>query len=189
MPSNNNSEICRRYEIPAIITVQIDTREKLPILFPSTVRISHPERKGAYIVLSVCTERTKLDYGDYRLKQYPNCCVVERKASQQELSKNMTDYEDSIRQAKSFRKLCSCEYPYLLIEASPAEMLKVSDMVKQPDIVLHKLSVSAAKYGLRILWIPWGRTASRRKQLGEIILHLMLGCAVHKNLDILPVLV
>ncbi|KKN66022.1 hypothetical protein LCGC14_0476140 [marine sediment metagenome] len=186
---HNNTEICSRYEIPEVLTVQVDTREKTPVLFPSTIRIQHPEQAGVFIVLQVNTQRVKLDYGDYRLKKFPICCVIERKASQLELFKNVMDHRDSIRQAKSFRKLSTCEYPYLLVEASPAELMKVSANVRQPDLVIHKLTVAMAKYGLHLLWIPWGRSAARRKTLGEVMLHIMLSCAIHKNLDVLPILV
>jgi hypothetical protein len=187
--NNSNAEICGRYEIPPILTIQIDTREKVPVLFPSTIRVQHPEREGMFITLEVKTQRVKLGYGDYRLKKFPNCCVVERKASQLELFKNLLDTADSIRQAKSFRKLSACEFPYLLIEAKPVDLLRVTDRVRQPELITHKLAIAVAKYGLNVLWIPWGNSVNRRRQLGEVMLHLMLGCAIYKNIDVLPVLV
>ena len=169
--------------------MQVDTREKTPITFPANIRIQHPERAGMFVVLPVAVQKAKLDYGDYRLKEFPTCCVIERKASQLELFKNVVEHKDSIRQAKAFRRLSACEYPYLLVEERPTELFKVSAKIRQPDIIIGRLSIAIAKYGLNLLWIPWGNSPHRRKLIGEIILHVMLGCAIHKKMDILPVLV
>ena len=184
-------DIHYRYNLPAEVTMQVDTREKFPVLFPSTVRISHPERKYRQLVVAVKMERVKLDYGDYRLKEYPNCCVVERKATQRELFKNILNSKDSVRQAKSFRKLSTCEHPYLLIEASASELLRESsDIHVDPEIFVHNLTLVIAKYGFSVLWIPWRRSnAAVRRKLGTLMVHLMLSYGIHRNLEILPELV
>ena len=74
-----------RYKIPSEITIQVDTREQFPLLFPAIIQIGHPELTYKKIPIAVKTERVKLDCGDYRLKEYPTDCIVERKASQLEI--------------------------------------------------------------------------------------------------------
>ena len=88
-----------RYKIPTSITVEVDTREQIPIRFPSTIKIVHPEKPLERLLIKVKTKKVKLDCGDYRLAEYPNCCVIERKAGQRELLKNIFNPKDAVRQA------------------------------------------------------------------------------------------
>jgi hypothetical protein len=148
------------------------------------------ERRFKMLRTKVIVEKTKLDYGDYRLKEYPECCVIERKAGLLELYKNLMVYNDKVRQARSFRKLCACEHPYLLVEASPSELLSPNKRIENPEIVVANLCMVIAKYGFHILWIPWGtRSPSTRRKLGTLMIHIMLACALKRKIDIMPELV
>jgi len=177
-----------RYKIPNVITIQIDSREKIPLLFPAMLQCGHPELTYKTIPIAVKQEVIKLDAGDYSLKEYPELCIVERKASQLELYKNLNESHDRIRQAKAFRKLTSsCKYPYILIEASPAELLSDNPLAKQPELLCHRLGLALAKYDLRALFIPWkSRCANTRRKTGTLLLHLMLGCALADTFDAIP---
>jgi len=184
------TDVYYRYKIPTQITVQIDTQEKIPMLFPSIIQVGHPELTYRMLPVAVETEKIKLDFGDYRLKEYPTLCVIERKATQLELYKNLNDSLDRIRQAKAFRRLSSsCNHPYLLVEASPSELLSKNPRIKQPELVCHRLAMAIAKYDLRALFIPWkSRTPETRRKVGTLMLHLMLGYALRESLDFPPVL-
>lgn len=184
------TDIYYRYDIPNKITVQIDTREQIPLLFPDMIQIGHPELTYKSIPIAVQVERIKLDFGDYRLKEYPTVCVVERKASQLEIWKNLNESHDRIRQAKAFRKLTSgCQCPYLLVEASAAELLSNNVHVKQAELVCHRLALALAKYDLRLLFIPWkSRNPNTRRKVGVFLLHLMLGHILKEKFDQPPVL-
>jgi hypothetical protein len=140
--------------------------------------------------IGVKIEKAKLDYGDYRLKEYPDICVFERKASQLELYKNMNESRDRIRQAKAFRKLATqCKFPYLLIECSPAELLANDARIKNPELLVHRISLAIAKYNLRALFIPWrSRSPEVRRKVGTLMLHLMVGCVLQESFDVPPVL-
>jgi hypothetical protein len=179
-----------RYGIPTEVTMQIDTREQVPMLFPTIVKIVHPELTYLTIPIEVKTERIALDFGDYRLKEYPDLCVMERKATQLELYKNLNESNDRVRQAKSFRKLMSgCKFPYLLVEASPAELLRDDPRIKNPELVAHRLALAIAKYNFRALFIPWkSRSPDVRRKVGTLMVHLMLGCALQAKFDVPPVL-
>ncbi len=182
------TDIYFRYKIPNKITVQVDTREQIPLLFPETIMVGHPELTYRELPVAVMVERVCLPFGDYRLKKYPDQCVVERKASQLELFKNLNDSKDRIRQAKSFRKLASgCKYPYILVECSPARLLAKNLLIKQRELVVHRLSLTIAKYGLHSIFIPWqSRNPDARRTLGTFLVHLMLGCVLQTKFDVPP---
>jgi ERCC4-type nuclease len=184
------TDIHRRYKIPTKVTTQIDTRENYPLVFPSMIKYPHPELQRGFVPIQVATEHTKLDVGDYRLKEYPNCGVVERKASQLELFKNLMEHHDSIRQAKAFRKLAAVEYPILLVEASPGELLQTraaKPRIINPELVCGKLGHACAKYGFHLVMMPWkSRGVATRRKFGTFVLHLMLAFALNKTQDVIP---
>lgn len=187
MGKMKKTEIFYRYGIPNSVTVQVDSREQRPIKFPSTVMIAHPERTDKRLLIEVKTKKIALPYGDYRLAEYPTCCVIERKAGQRELYKNFFNPRDSVRQAKSFRKLSQCEYPYLLIELAPADVLQRNPNIPDTEALLNRVSMVFAKYRFHALWIPWRSSRkSSRRQLGTFLVHLMLSCALKKSYNILP---
>lgn len=174
-----------QYEVPNVVTVQIDTREKYPLLFPDLIRVADPELLCGGLPVAVKTERVALKAGDYCLREYPDCAIIERKASQLEVFKNMTNVVDVSRQARAFRKLTAgCRYPYLLLEASPGQLLSNDSRVKNPEIAIARLSIALAKYNLRMLFIPWrSRDAAARRKMGTLCVHLMLGCALSEKYD------
>lgn len=181
------ADIRNRFNLPTSIVVEVDTREKYPIKFPKTIRIVHPEKPYKWLLVGVETIRATLPFGDYRVKKYPDCCVIERKAGQRELYKNIFNPKDAVRQAKSFRKLSGCEFPYLLIELTPAEILQRNPHIPDTEILLNRLSLVFAKYGFHVLWIPWrSRKRTSQGQLGLFLTHLMLAHALRKSYEILP---
>ncbi len=190
MTTNRKTDVHYRYGIPAKVTVQIDTREKFPVLFPETIFIAHPEMSFKQIPIAVAQEHVALPFGDYRLAEYPDLCVFERKASQLELFKNLMDSHDRIRQAKAFRKLvCGCKAPYLLIEASPSELLTVGSHVQYPEMLCNRLALAIAKYKLNVIFLPWkSRNANTQRKMGTLMLHIMLGWALCNMFDVPPVL-
>lgn len=184
------TDVYHRYNIPNVVTVQIDTREQVPLLFPEMIMVGHPEMTHLSLPVGVQTEKIKLDFGDYRLKEYPDLGVVERKASQLELYKNLNESLDRVRQAKAFRRLTSgCKYPYILVEASPGELLSSNDVVKQPELVVHRMSLAIAMYDLRLLFVPCkARCSDTRRKIGTMLVHLLLGHVLKQTYDVPPVL-
>jgi len=184
------TDIFWRYKIPNLITVCVDTREKFPLLFPEIIRIGHPELTYKMIPIQVVVKRIALPCGDYMLEEFPAECIVERKASQLEIYKNLNESHDRIRQAKAFRKLvASCEHPVLLVEASPQELFAKDPHIKNPEIVAHRLSLAIAKYGFHVIFLPWkSRCANTRRKAGHLLLHLMMGYVLQKTFSVPPVL-
>lgn len=162
--------------IPKQITVEIDTREQYPLLFPKYISVEHPEDHHKHLRVRVNTERIKLTIGDYRLKECPSACVVEKKSGQLELFKNLFDLKDQVRQAKAFRRLSAVEHPYLLIEGSPSDLLRTRltpVRITRPERILDRLSTVISKYHFNVLWMSKPHTVSTRRALGTAVLHLM----------------
>lgn len=181
------TDVQYRFNLPSSVVVEVDSREQYPIKFPATLRIVHPEQPRKQLLVKVEVRKKALPYGDYRLAEYPECCVIERKAGQRELYKNIFNPKDAVRQAKSFRKLSQCEFPYLLIELTPAQILRRNPHIPDTEILLNRLGLVLAKYGFHVLWIPWrSRSKTARTQLGMFLAHLMLTCALKRNYEILP---
>jgi len=176
-------------KIPRKLTVQVDTREKCPLLFPSIIEINDPDKTFKKIRIPITTQKIKLDIGDYRLAEFPNCCVVERKGSQSEIYKNLFNPKDQIRQAKAFRKLTTAQHPILLLELSPSALLSKTAtnrgwFLNSPDVLLHRLSMVIVKYRLHLIWITKPTTVNARRTLGKAIIHLMLGYALRDLIDV-----
>ena len=188
MTKVRKTDIFWRYKIPNLITVCVDTREQYPLLFPEIIRIGHPELTYKMIPIQVKVKKIALPCGDYMLEQYPTDCIVERKASQLEIYKNLNESLDRIRQAKAFRKLvASCEHPVLLVEASPQELFSNDPRIKNPEIVPHRLSLAIAKYGFHVIFLPWkSRCCATRRKAGHLLLHIMMGYVLQKTFDVPP---
>jgi len=183
------TDIYWRYKIPSKITIQVDSREQYPLLFPEMVWICHPELNYKMLPIAVKTVKQKLNCGDYVLQEYPNECIVERKASQLEIYKNLNESHDRIRQAKAFRRLvANCKHPILLVEASPSELLAEDKHIQHSELVVNRLSLAIAKYGFQVIFLPWrSRNNNTRRKAGTMLLHLMLGYVLHPNFDVPPV--
>ncbi|HEC64217.1 MAG TPA: hypothetical protein ENI23_02865 [bacterium] len=170
--------------VPSHITVQIDTREKYPIPFPRNIRIADPDVQFRTRLIPVRTEKAKLDKGDYRLKEFPDDCVIERKGSPLEIYKNFFDKKDQIRSAKAFRRLSTVKFPYLLLEMTPANLTSPSLSRIAPyynaEKMMHRLSLVISKYGLNVMWVPKSNSTKVRRVTGQMLLHLMLGYALRE---------
>jgi hypothetical protein len=168
-------------EIPKTLTIQIDDREKYPLLFPDYITIDHPYQLGGQTKIRITTQPHRLNAGDYRLLEYPDCCIVERKGSQSEVIKNLFNPSDSVRQGKALLKLVkACTHPVLLLEVSPSKLLSPSGFMVgwEPDVLIHRITKIIANYNLQVLWLPQPASPSARRHLGTTILHLMLTYAL-----------
>ena len=183
------------FNLPDTLTIEVDSREKYPIMFPAIIPVIDPSPRSSFRStkrIKIITERVALKAGDYRIKEYPACCIVERKAGQLELLKNLFSTDDSVRQAKAFMKLSLCQYPVLLIEVIPADLTVKRPGLgfKEPEVLMSRISMVAAKYGLNIIWMPWRKnTANGRRLLGTFVAQLMLGYALKPHYDVVPHLV
>jgi len=155
------------------LTVQVDDREKKPFLFPATLRVW--TGKSSRLV-RVTVEKVRFDVGDYRLKEAPGLCVIERKGTAEELYRNLMDPKDSPRQARAFSRLArGSRFPYLLVETAASALLSMTDRTPEPERFLQRLSSATSRFGLHLILLPQTRTSASLRVAGTFALHLMVG--------------
>lgn len=159
--------------MPPTVTVQVDDREKRPFLFPSTIRIWSGASSR---LVRVSVEKVRLNIGDYRLKEAPGLCVIERKGSAEELYRNLMDPTDSRRQARAFSRLArGSRFPYLLVETAASALLSVTDRTPEPERFLQRLCTVTSRFGLHLVVLPSTRVSASMRIAGTFALHLMIG--------------
>jgi len=164
---------------PRRVTVQVDTREKYPILFPASLRVW---RGDTAHVVEIDVERTCLATGDYRLKEAPDVCIVERKGSPWELAKNLLDAKDHTRQMRAFGRLVEeCDHPYLLVEATPGDFFNGSPPGVDPDNLLQRLFGLVGSLGrLSMLVVPKTNSSATRRSTGRLVANLLVSLAMRE---------
>lgn len=165
-------------QYPTRVTVLRDTREKKThgLLFPDTL-LWHPVRGGRPRRLIVRTKDAELETGDYALEGHEHVCLVEKKGSLGELTKNLLsrDYQRAIAAFERLSTACRC--PYLLICAGAGDLHRPTKYAPNPAATLDALAVVVARYGLRLLHVGQTRMPGPRRRAGEIVLRLMLAHA------------
>lgn len=150
------------------ITVLVDTREKLPILFPETLVI---RGKGRIVTV----RRKTLRVGDYKLQGAERQVVVERKGSLPEIAKNMLDSNDRIRQFAAFDRLAAAaEYPILLLERTPGHLLRPSTYAPDPGRAVDALLEATMSRGIHLWLVGQCSLAAKRRLVGELLLRAMV---------------
>lgn len=156
------------------LVIEIDTREKRPLPFPSFLRTPSE-------TFAIQTIRVRLPEGDYRLKAYPDVCIIERKGSVEELAKNLLTW-DNKRQGRAIAKLiAACSNPYLLIEA-PVSSISMPPphperFAYDPIYLVHALTTMIARTRLSVLWVGRTQSQSTRSRIGELVASLLLAHA------------
>jgi ERCC4-type nuclease len=155
------------------VTVLVDTREKIPLLFPQHLEWV-PYAGMDPRTIRLYTEHKKLEAGDYTIKGHEPTVLMERKYSARELHTNLCT-GDRARFIAAIEKLAeSCAFPYLLLDFTPWEMYTVSEEVKKPWLVFDHLSQVVHRYGLRLLYAGGCHRAARRRILGDQVTRLMM---------------
>lgn len=154
------------------VTILVDSREKRPLLFPSTVRW-WPDRSSEGRLVQVKKRVRALDAGDYALEGHDEA-GIERKLKLDELHTNLFT-KDRKRAGLAFGRFAATfRVPYLLIEGTPAELWRPTAQVQRPARVFDEVVRLAARMNLR-LWFAGGcKGAGPRRKLGEQVLHLLI---------------
>jgi len=164
--------------VPKKITVYTDSREKIPLLFPETIRY-FPERTAKTgRLIQVVNERKKLSEGDYCLAKWPDKALVERKGSLEELSANLLSVDYKRFSSALDRLSQAAEVPILLVDCGPGELWRPSYYCPEPGVILDSLYRELAIRGIRFLWVGPCKTTKARRMLGEHVLRMMLCYAI-----------
>ena len=155
-----------------------DTREKLPLLFPKRLVVlddTRPAHEKKAITVELHTVRQKLPTGDYVLTGSESTCIVERKGSLLEISKNVLDKKDRERFVRELVRLREeTTHPVLVLEGSPAQLLDSREGSIAVDALIRLLQ----EYGVELLLLPSGITKHRRA-LGEWVARLLINRTLH----------
>ena len=155
----------------AIIT--IDRNEHKPWAFPKTIKW-YKDRNSRGKLVIVKTERKVLKAGDYLLKGSEDVCIVERKASLEELSNNL--FGDDYKRARdAFKRLSEATaHPYLAIECSLGDLSSRSKWVQEPARIMDALMSLMERLRFRFILLGRIRTLQQKRHAGELVLRLML---------------
>jgi len=178
--------------LPRQFCVEIDDREKKPLLFPEYIKLPTTSAGTAFVNVRITTKSTRMDAGDYRLQGY-DYAGIERKSGQTELITNLTtnDYP------RFYRALCrfatTYEQPVLLIESTPSLLLAKPYLLPSssakgglidPAFLVHRLSELTARLHLHLILAGQSRSESQRRTLGTFMVHTLIGLSF---LDILGI--
>lgn len=132
-----------------------------------------PEKK--MVTVELHTVRQKLQTGDYVLSGSESTCIIERKGSLLEISKNLFDKKDRERFVRELVRLREeTTHPVLVLEGSPAQLLDSREGSIAVDALIRLLQ----EYGCELLLLPSGITKHRRA-LGEWVARLLINRTLH----------
>ena len=132
-----------------------------------------PEKK--MVTVELHTVRQKLKTGDYVLSGSESTCIIERKGSLLEISKNLFDKKDRERFVRELVRLREeTTHPVLVLEGSPAQLLDSREGSIAVDALIRLLQ----EYGCELLLLPSGITKHRRA-LGEWVARLLINRTLH----------
>lgn len=172
--------------LPRSVTVCVDSREKNPLIFPSSIEV-HPQ--GTTRRLRIFTEVRKLDAGDYALKEAPAGAGIERKASLEELCTNFCTKDWKRQRSALYRLITTYQIPYLLIEASPKQLVTQSPHTKiLPSSMLTRLcslTHPLESLPVHLLFAGSSHSVTSRLALGYLIAHILVAPLL-PPMDLLP---
>lgn len=171
---------------PKNIVVCIDSREKLPLLFPETVRWTDPASRKAYLV-HVATVRKQLSEGDYCMMTPDGSpevvALIERKGSVREICNNFLS-SDYPRALAAFRRMAAATpNPILLIDCNIADFFPGDSHRIEPETALCHLLMLAQDYHIQVIFGGACRSASRRRKTGAFVVHLLLSALAKSTAD------
>jgi ERCC4-type nuclease len=163
-------------------TIVQDTREKKPLLFPANIRVLDDKTlptSRKTVLIRVHTVRETLGTGDYLLKGFEGCTMIERKGSLREIAQNCLTKRDRARFVKCLQRMRdAASDPVLLLEGTPLGMTRVTKHVPEPAAAVDALMRLLQEYGIRLFLLPT-QTASHRRASGEWALRLLINGALH----------
>ena len=140
---------------------------------------TRPAQEKKMVTVELHTVRQKLPTGDYVLSGSESTCIVERKGSLLEISKNLFDKKDRERFVRELVRLKEeTSHPVLVLEGSPAQLLESHEGSIAVDALIRLLQ----EYGVELLLLPSGITKHRRA-LGEWVARLLINRTVNGNLN------
>lgn len=163
-----------------IITVLYDRNEQVPVKFPTHITFYPNRLSQSAQSLRVEAQKAVLDFGDYCLLGFEKCCVIERKASVDELAKNLMSADYKRSHSSLSRLVAGCSHPYLLLDESLPNFLRPTRYMKgvSSEAVVDSLITELMELKIPLLSVGTCRALVTRRRLGAFLVHLMLKHAV-----------
>jgi len=160
--------------------IEIDPREKHPLLFPQTL-ILNDGLGGGRRVVPLQTRPATMLYGDYRLASDPEGVVIERKASLTEITANLFGPRRKNFILELSRLRDHTRHPYLLYEGSPASLLASTQPhanLPSPPEVLDALICTLLEYRVTPVFLP-ADSQTQRRSVAEFAARLLVRGETH----------
>lgn len=169
-------------QLPKSVTVLVDSREKVPVVFPKTVTFFPSQRGSSGTLIHIKTRAVTLETGDYYLEEYPDAARIERKFSNAELHKNFLT-ADRARFMKAIRRLAeSCAVPVFFLDMSLPDLFKVDQTEHEAsgELLLDLVYEMCWQHNIVPLCLGPCRTQRTRTLAGKYLIHVMLSAALKK---------
>lgn len=171
--------------IPKTITVIIDSREQIPLLFPENI-LYYPDRSPDSRQIRIKTKVSKVDAGDYCLQPWykvldKHPCLIERKGANTELHQNLLTKDYKRFTAALDRLVSYCRHPYLLLDVAIADFWTIKEHCPNPERVWDCLIREVSSRGINLLWGCNAKHATSRRILGEQCLRILLSHALETS--------
>lgn len=164
-------------------TILRDRREKRPLIFPTTMAIWNPDSPPTDPVgmtVRLCVQRVTLPTGDYLLRGYESCTIIERKGNLDELAGNLQTSQGRRRFIAELERLRNeCMDPVLLLEGDPVSLQRTRREDTDPPLVRDMLLHVLAEYEVRLFLLPCQTVAHRRAAAEWAVSLLLTGAVRH----------
>jgi hypothetical protein len=156
---------------PSSVTVLVDTREQVPILFPASVRLD-----GCLIKLK--KKKVALAEGDYALEDKEHTCIIERKYGLRELQNNLLTVVGWKRFKKAVTRLKDATYnPVILLDCRVGDLVTETEKCPDPLKVLDRLFNLCGELGIHLVLTGRSDSSGARRLLGKFAVQMLLSYA------------
>lgn len=159
--------------LPKKVTVLVDSREKLPLIFPENVRVA-ARRDRTPQLIRVTTQSERLETGDYTLRGTASRVIVERKGSFGELSQNLMTKDRARAFAALTRLAAETTNPYLLLDMGGPHLWTPNEYCGDTGLVFDELFRVLGTLRIRPLFWGFPQTLGGRRAAGELALRLLI---------------
>lgn len=169
-------------------TILVDSREKRALPLPSTMEVrdwSTFYPRDGMVTVRIHTKEVALITGDYCVEGHSRDCLIERKGSLTELSKNLRDSVDRVRFFKQLERLRDeSDHPVLFVEGDPLSWgTKRTDGI-DPFLLRDCLFQAQHRFGVHLVLLPCN-SASARREAAKWLVALLLS-RIHTRPDPRP---
>ena len=163
--------------VPSSVTVNVDSRERVPPRFPETTWV-HPRQSGTPFLVRVAVRRIRMATGDYSLADFEDVMLIEKKGTSDELWQNFMSPDRERALAALDRLSIACSRPVLWLDGTlrkftnPPYIHGANSPWKGIDLLLQETE----KRGIQVLLLDQNKGTNR--DVGEFLLHMMLTAAL-----------